>query len=211
VRLPWDELLDQATTVAKKYLGSSPKSAPSRSSFYVDAVVRYLERTLGSAYEMPTMQALARGLKAKFQAAMAQNAEMMERLALGDGVYERIYAVSLGYFIVGLALILYLYMLNMGTVKAAGRAVRNAVRQQLLILKVRAGVSPMQTVADLCKGHGVHRHRAVFVPARVRHQPGRVLNLDVPRGVARHAHCVLQTGADHVDILPLGTRDNVHV
>lgn len=58
------------------------------------------------------------------------------RLALGFGTVDRIFAVVLGYAVVGLLLALYLNILTVGNVKSAGRAARSAVRQQLLVLKV---------------------------------------------------------------------------
>ncbi|TFY72452.1 hypothetical protein EVG20_g549 [Dentipellis fragilis] len=60
------------------------------------------------------------------------------RLALGDGSTEKVFAVALGYAVFGLLLAFYLNVLTVGTVKNAGRAVRSAVRQQLLVLKVGA-------------------------------------------------------------------------
>lgn len=57
-------------------------------------------------------------------------------LALGYGTLDRIFAVFLGYTVVGLLLALYLNILTVGNVKSAGRAARSAVRQQLLVLKV---------------------------------------------------------------------------
>ncbi|KAA1468915.1 hypothetical protein DENSPDRAFT_834409 [Dentipellis sp. KUC8613] len=60
------------------------------------------------------------------------------RLALGDGSTEKVFAVLLGYAVFGLLLAFYLNVLTVGTVKNAGRAVRSAVRQQLLVLKVGA-------------------------------------------------------------------------
>lgn len=62
------------------------------------------------------------------------------RLALGQGPSERAFAVILGYAVVGLLLSLYLNLLTVGNAKTAGRAVRSAVRQQLLVLKVRITV-----------------------------------------------------------------------
>jgi E3 ubiquitin-protein ligase MARCH6 len=58
------------------------------------------------------------------------------RLALGEGTTEKIFAVVLGYAVVALSLAMYLNVLTVGNVKSAGRAVRGAVRQQLLVLKV---------------------------------------------------------------------------
>lgn len=58
------------------------------------------------------------------------------RLASGDGPNEKVFAVLLGYFVVALLVALYLNVLTIGNVKNAGRAVRSAVRQQLLVVKV---------------------------------------------------------------------------
>lgn len=63
------------------------------------------------------------------------------RLALGHGPTERLFAVSLGYVIFGLAIAVYLNILTVGTARSAGRAVRSAVRQQLLVIKVFAFLS----------------------------------------------------------------------
>lgn len=57
-------------------------------------------------------------------------------LANGDGVINRIFAVVLGYTVVGLFVALYLNILNVGSVQSAGRAVRSAIRQQLIVVKV---------------------------------------------------------------------------
>ncbi|KAL0574135.1 hypothetical protein V5O48_007824 [Marasmius crinis-equi] len=59
-----------------------------------------------------------------------------KQLATGDGPSERMFAVILGYLMVVLALGIYLNVLTVGNVRTAGRAVRVAVRQQLLVLKV---------------------------------------------------------------------------
>ncbi|KAJ7574391.1 hypothetical protein C8J56DRAFT_803140 [Mycena floridula] len=58
------------------------------------------------------------------------------RLALGHAPKDRVFAVILGYQVVAVLLALYLNLLTVGNVKTAGRAVRSAVRQQLLVLKV---------------------------------------------------------------------------
>jgi E3 ubiquitin-protein ligase MARCH6 len=67
---------------------------------------------------------------------MVHAQEMWTRLALGEGHSERVFAVMLGYAVLGLLLALYLNVLTVGNAKSAGRAVRNAVRQQLLVVKV---------------------------------------------------------------------------
>ena len=58
-------------------------------------------------------------------------------LALGNGPSNRVFAVSLGYLVAAFLLCIYLNLLTVGNARTAGLAVRNAVRQQLLVLKVR--------------------------------------------------------------------------
>lgn len=58
------------------------------------------------------------------------------RMAVSNGPAERVFAIGLGYTIVALVLALYLNILTVGNARTATRAVRNAVRQQLLVLKV---------------------------------------------------------------------------
>ena len=60
------------------------------------------------------------------------------RLAIGDSANDRLFAVLLGYVVVGLCLAIYLNILTVGSMRSAGRAVRLAVRQQLLVVKVAA-------------------------------------------------------------------------
>ena len=59
-------------------------------------------------------------------------------MALSEGPSARVFAVALGYVVVCLLLALYLNILIVGNARSAGKAVRTAVRQQLLVLKVRA-------------------------------------------------------------------------
>ncbi|KAJ7036506.1 hypothetical protein C8F04DRAFT_953656 [Mycena alexandri] len=58
------------------------------------------------------------------------------QLALGHGPKEKVFAVALGYVVVMILVSLYLNLLTVGNMKTAGRAVRTAVREQLLVLKV---------------------------------------------------------------------------
>lgn len=67
-----------------------------------------------------------------------QVATSWTRMALGDGTGERIFAIVLGYAVIGLLIAFYLNVFTVGTVRSAGRAVRSAVRQQLLVVKVAA-------------------------------------------------------------------------
>ncbi|CCM02594.1 uncharacterized protein FIBRA_04697 [Fibroporia radiculosa] len=57
-------------------------------------------------------------------------------LAVGNGPNEKVFAILLGYAVVGLLLAIYLNVLTVGNVRSAGRAVRSAIRQQLLVIKV---------------------------------------------------------------------------
>ncbi|THH10343.1 hypothetical protein EW145_g1377 [Phellinidium pouzarii] len=54
-------------------------------------------------------------------------------LANGDASVNRFFAVVLGYTFVGLLVAFYLNILNVGSVQSAGRAIRNAIRQQLIV------------------------------------------------------------------------------
>jgi E3 ubiquitin-protein ligase MARCH6 len=58
------------------------------------------------------------------------------RMAVGSGPAERLFAIGLGYTVVGFVLAMYLNILTVGNARTATRAVRNAVRQQLLVIKV---------------------------------------------------------------------------
>ena len=58
------------------------------------------------------------------------------QLALGSGTTEKIFAICLGYMVDAFLLAIYLNILTVGSMKSAGRAVRSAVRQQLLVVKV---------------------------------------------------------------------------
>lgn len=75
------------------------------------------------------------GMKVRLTALKMQVA--WTRMALGEGPGAKAFAILLGYAVASLFLALYLNLLTVGNAKSAGRAVRSAVRQQLLVLKVR--------------------------------------------------------------------------
>jgi E3 ubiquitin-protein ligase MARCH6 len=60
------------------------------------------------------------------------------RMAVGNGPTNKVFAIILGYSVFGLMLAVYLNLLTVGNARTAGRAIRNAIRQQLLVVKVRA-------------------------------------------------------------------------
>ena len=57
-------------------------------------------------------------------------------MTLGHGGGERAFAILLGYGVVGTFLAIYLNLFTVGNARTAGRVVRNAIRQQLLVVKV---------------------------------------------------------------------------
>ncbi len=67
--------------------------------------------------------------------AVAFKASWIE-LSYGDGSVNRVFAIALGYLAFGFVVALYLNILNVGNVQSAGRAIRSAIRQQLIVIKV---------------------------------------------------------------------------
>ncbi|TCD71774.1 hypothetical protein EIP91_003117 [Steccherinum ochraceum] len=113
------------------------------------------------------------GHAVRTQSAEAQ--DMWVQLAVGSGTSSRLFAIMLGYTVDAILLALYLNVLTVGSVKSAGKAVRNAVRQQLLVVKV-AGFIIIELVVfplgcgvmlDICTvwlfPQGSFRSRAAFL------------------------------------------------
>jgi E3 ubiquitin-protein ligase MARCH6 len=68
-------------------------------------------------------------------------ARRWQQLAIADGTSERAFAICLGYIVLCMIMGIYLGVLNAGTVRGAARALRNAVKQQLIVVKVREVLS----------------------------------------------------------------------
>lgn len=66
---------------------------------------------------------------------LEQTQDSWVRLTLGHGTQERTFAIGLGYVVVAISLAFYLNIITAGNARNAGRVVRNAVRQQLLVVK----------------------------------------------------------------------------
>jgi len=64
------------------------------------------------------------------------------QLAEYDGTIERVWATFLGYCVAAFLAALYLNTFTVGNVKTAGRAVRSAIRQQMIVVKVKESLSP---------------------------------------------------------------------
>ena len=67
----------------------------------------------------------------------AASKDTWTNLAVKNGPFEKVFAVTLGYAVFGLLVAVYLNLLTVGNARTAGRAVRNVIRQQLLVVKVR--------------------------------------------------------------------------
>ena len=107
-----------------------PKAEPSSSYFY-----RVLEEdTTFMRLAEPYFAPIGKNVREL----TAEGKTTWIRLATGDTPNDRAFAVLLGYAVVGLLLAIYLNILTVGSMRSAGRAVRNAVRQQLLVVKVAA-------------------------------------------------------------------------
>jgi E3 ubiquitin-protein ligase MARCH6 len=57
-------------------------------------------------------------------------------LTMGQGTREKVFAIILGYGVVNALLAIYLNVFTVGNARSAGRAIRSAVRQQLLVSHV---------------------------------------------------------------------------
>lgn len=104
------------------------------------------------------------------------------RLAIGNGTNERLFAIALGYTIDAILVALYLNVLTVGSVRSAGRAFRNAVRQQLLVIKVRATVSTKSTYLIIFVGCSVYHRRTRNLPAWMWGHARYMHSLAVPDG-----------------------------
>ncbi|CUA78051.1 E3 ubiquitin-protein ligase MARCH6 [Rhizoctonia solani] len=63
-------------------------------------------------------------------------ARRWQQLTIADGTAERAFAICLGYAVLCMVMGIYLGVLNTGAVRGAARALRNAVKQQLIVVKV---------------------------------------------------------------------------
>lgn len=124
-----DGLLSQValSSTSKPEAAGSSTSIPFFSQFLQQdsAIMRFIEPHFAPLGE-------------KTRLTVAEAKSEWVRLSLGDGPNERIFAVGLGYAATAVLLAIYLNILTIGNVKNAGRAVRSAVRQQLLVVKVAA-------------------------------------------------------------------------
>jgi E3 ubiquitin-protein ligase MARCH6 len=107
----------------------------------VSSFVTSMSETRAFRLAEERLAVLGRHIRVAFAAALNEWVELAE----GDGTMERLWAIFLGYAIAALFAALYLNTITVGNVKSAGRAVRNAIRQQMIVLKV---------IWQLRRGHG---------------------------------------------------------
>ncbi|KLO17994.1 hypothetical protein SCHPADRAFT_925510 [Schizopora paradoxa] len=100
-------------------------------SAFLAAFDKAAETPLGQILE-PHFAELGRHVR---EHSVALKASWIE-LSYGDGSIHRVFAIALGYLVVGFIVALYLNILNVGNVQSAGRAIRSAIRQQLIVIKV---------------------------------------------------------------------------
>jgi len=132
------------------------------------------------------------------------------RLALGNGPSNRVFAVILGYCVVTFLLCLYLNVLTVGNARTAGIAVRNAVRQQLLVLKV-CSIFFMSLYLTLLSGCNIHLHRIGHFPSWMWYCAGSLHCMVIPGGQHAFPGCVLRSSSSNCHVLPLGRWDHVYV
>jgi hypothetical protein len=136
-----------------------------------------------------------------------------ERMALGQGLSEKAFAVALGYAVVGILLSLYLNILTVGNVKSAGRAVRSAVRQQLLVAKVLVfPLSHFKMISNrYALGGHFHFYRARHIPVGLWYRLGSMHGLAFTGSQLFDASYALHACTLDSHILSLGCWNYVHV
>lgn len=125
---PWDTANGYIVMLTSKLAtGPHSSSTPSIISRFLQTKYPILARA------EPYFEALGKQVRSSSY----QVATGWTRMTIGDGTGERVFAIALGYAVIGLLIAFYLNIFTVGSVKSAGRAVRSAVRQQLLVVKAR--------------------------------------------------------------------------
>ncbi|KAH9172209.1 hypothetical protein EDB89DRAFT_1851386 [Lactarius sanguifluus] len=128
VNLPWDRVNAYVISLSSELVSGQRSETSS-----------VIDRILESNHPaVKTAEHYLEVLGKQVRISSYQVATSWTRMALGDGTGERIFAIVLGYAVIGLLIAFYLNVFTVGTVRSAGRAVRSAVRQQLLVVKVAA-------------------------------------------------------------------------
>ncbi|KAF8677376.1 hypothetical protein RHS04_05713 [Rhizoctonia solani] len=124
----WDRLLAHSRAAADP---SVPQPSPTN---VVERIVFHLPAPSMQSLEQAESRFAALGRTVRlFSHAFARR---WQQLATADGTSERAFAICLGYIVLCMIMGIYLGALNAGAVRGAARALRNAVKQQLIVVKV---------------------------------------------------------------------------
>lgn len=202
MELPWNKANDYFASLSSR-LAAEPRS---------NSTPAFITRLLESNHPVvaatePYLETLGKQVRIS----SCQVATGWTRMALGDGTGERIFAISLGYAVIGLFIALYLNVFTVGTVKSAGRAVRSAVRQQLLVVKVSPQIDIHFSGLKCLSGSNLHHYRIGFIPVGMWHQPRLMFHLAISRSESPVANCILPICTVDRYFLSLGCGHNVHV
>jgi E3 ubiquitin-protein ligase MARCH6 len=142
----WDRLIAHSQAAAN---ASAPRPSPTNA---VERIVFQLPAPSVDSLEHIESRFAALGRAVRlFSHAFARR---WQQLAVADGTSERAFAITLGYLVLTVIMGIYLGVLNAGAVRGAARALRNAVKQQLIVVKVRQALSiwPLRGHAELGGG-----------------------------------------------------------
>lgn len=125
--------ISKITTIWDNVVVSLQTPSPSPTTSLSQRLERFLESdSLIARYSEPYFAILGREVRT----ASEQLQTSWVNLTMGQGTREKVFAIMLGYGVVGILLAIYLNVFTVGNARSAGRAIRSAVRQQLLVVKV---------------------------------------------------------------------------
>lgn len=128
-----DWTISKITIMWENVVASLQTSPPSPSISSLQRLESFLESdSVIARYLEPYFATLGREVRT----ASEQLLTSWVNLTMGQGTREKVFAIILGYGVVGVLLAIYLNVFTVGNARSAGRAIRSAVRQQLLVVKV---------------------------------------------------------------------------
>lgn len=129
--IKWTTL--KITTMCENAFASLQTPSPSSAITLSQRLENFLEGdSVIARYLEPYFATLGREVRS----ASEQVHTSWVNLTMGQGTCEKVFAIILGYGVVGVLLAIYLNLFTVGNARSAGRAIRSAVRQQLLVVKV---------------------------------------------------------------------------
>lgn len=125
--------ISKITTTWENIVASLQTPSPSPATSLSQRLESFLESdSVIARYSEPYFATLGREVRT----ASEQLQTSWVNLTMGQGTREKVFAIMLGYGVVGVLLAIYLNVFTVGNARSAGRAIRSAVRQQLLVVKV---------------------------------------------------------------------------